>query len=131
MADNELPWIRICKNGYAKRLRVINFTPIGKRGFTTIIREALEGDPAYFIMQDGDPIPLSATTLEPPEQAESVAYDGRPIDEDGNAIDTNIRGLKLSQPPINTDAVMLGMRAWTLNNFETEYKRTLEAKILN
>lgn len=115
MPDFELPWIRICKNGYSKRLRVINFTPIGKRGFVTIIREALEGDPAYFIMQDGDPIPLSATTLEPPEQVESVAYDGTLIDEDGNRIDTNIRGLKLSQPPINTDAIMLATRAWTLD----------------
>lgn len=115
MADNELPWIRICKNGYSKRLRVINFTPVGKRGFTTIIREALEGDPAYFIMQDGDPIPLTATTLEPPEETESVAYDGTLIDADGNPLDTDIRGLKLSQPPINTDAAMLAARAWSLD----------------
>lgn len=115
MSDTELPWIRICKNSYAKRLRVSNFTPIGKRGFTELLREAMEGDPVFFIMQDGDPIPLTATTLDPPENTDGVAYDGRLIDADGNPIDTAIHGLKLSQPPINTDAIMLATRAWSLD----------------
>ena len=50
------PWIELVKNAYSMRVRVNNFSAVGKRSFTRILSKAVGGVNSYFLMQDGDPL---------------------------------------------------------------------------
>ena len=50
------PWIELVKNAYSMRVRVTNFSAVGKRSFTRILSKAIGGVKTYLHMQDGDPL---------------------------------------------------------------------------
>lgn len=112
----QFPWVRLCQNAYSKRLRVSNFDPLGKRGFTEIIRNAVLGETVYFVMQDERPVPVANLTDDYNlEGVENVAWNGLLLGADNEVIDTPVRALTLSAPPITDYAVLLAARANSLD----------------
>ena len=110
------PWIELVKNAYAMRVRVTNFSAVGKRSFTRILGKAVGGINSYFLMQDGDP--LSADYL-PSEDLDldkvaAVGLDGRCYDENAEEINENLRCLTLSHAPVTDQAVLLAQRAMVI-----------------
>lgn len=110
------PWIELVKNAYAMRVRVTNFSAVGKRSFTRILAKAVGGVNSYFLMQDGDP--LSADYLPsadlPLEKVAAVGLDGRCYDENAEEINENLRCLTLSHAPVTDQAVLLAQRAMVI-----------------
>lgn len=110
------PWIELVKNAYSMRVRVTNFSAVGKRSFTRILSKAVGGAKSYFLMQDGDPlstdyIPFEDLQL---EKVAAVGLDGRCYDENTNEINENLRCLTLSHAPVTDQAVLLAQRAMVI-----------------
>lgn len=110
------PWIELVKNAYSMRVRVTNFSAVGKRSFTRILSKAVGGANSYFLMQDGDPlstdyIPFEDLQL---EKVAAVGLDGRCYDENANEINENLRCLTLSHAPVTDQAVLLAQRAMVI-----------------
>lgn len=110
------PWIELVKNAYAMRVRVTNFSAVGKRSFTRILSKAVGGVNSYFLMQDGDPLStdyLPSADLQL-EKVAAVGLDGRCYDENAEEIDENLRCLTLSHAPVTDQAVLLAQRAMVI-----------------
>lgn len=110
------PWIELVKNAYSMRVRVTNFSAVGKRSFTRILSKAVGGAKSYFLMQDGDPLsvdylPDSALPL---DKVTAVGLDGRCYDGNAEEIDENLRCLTLSHPPVTDQAILLAQRAMVI-----------------
>lgn len=110
------PWIELVKNAYSRRVRVTNFSAVGKRSFTRIVGKAVGGVNSYFLMQDGDPL---STDYLPSEdlhldKVTAVGLDGRCYDENSEEINENLRCLTLSHPPVTDQAVLLAQRAMVI-----------------
>ena len=110
------PWIELVKNAYSMRIRVTNFSAVGKRSFTRILSKAVGGANSYFLMQDGDPL---STDYLPAEDLQldkitAVGLDGRCYDENANEINENLRCLTLSHAPVTDQAVLLAQRAMVI-----------------
>lgn len=110
------PWIELIKNAYSMRIRVTNFSAVGKRSFTRIVSKAVGGSKSYFLMQDGDPLSTDyLSTAEPPlKKVAAVGLDGRCYDANAEEIDENLRCLTLSHPPVTDQAILLAQRAMTI-----------------
>lgn len=110
------PWIELIKNAYSMRVRVTNFSAVGKRSFSRILAKAVGGSKSFFIMQDGDPLSvdyLPASSL-PLSKVTAVGLDGRCYDNDANEVDENLRCLTLSHPPVTDQAILLAQRAMVI-----------------
>lgn len=110
------PWIELVKNAYSMRIRVTNFSAVGKRSFTRILSKAVGGANSYFLMQDGDPLSTDYLTSEDLqlEKVTAVGLDGRCYDENANEINENLRCLTLSHAPVTDQAVLLAQRAMVI-----------------
>lgn len=110
------PWIELVKNAYSMRIRVTNFSAVGKRSFTRILSKAVGGANSYFVMQDGDPLSTDYLTSEDLqlEKVTAVGLDGRCYDENANEINENLRCLTLSHAPVTDQAVLLAQRAMVI-----------------
>lgn len=112
------PWIELIKNAYSMRVRVTNFSAVGKRSFTRILSKAVGGSKSYFIMQDGDPLSvdyLPAASL-PLAKVVAVGLDGRCYDNNAEEVDENLRCLTLSHPPVTDQAILLAQRAMVIEH---------------
>lgn len=123
------PWIELVKNAYSMRIRVTNFSAVGKRSFTRLLSKAVGGANSYFLMQDGDPL---STDYLPSEDLQldkitAVGLDGRCYDENANEINENLRCLTLSHAPVTDQAVLLAQRAMVI---ETLISKNLEHLML-
>lgn len=110
------PWIELIKNAYSMRVRVTNFSAVGKRSFTRILSKAVGGCKSYFLMQDGDPLSvdyLPAASL-PLAKITAIGLDGRCYDGAGDEVDENLRCLTLSHPPVTGQAILLAQRAMVI-----------------
>lgn len=110
------PWIELVKNAYSMRIRVTNFSAVGKRSFTRILSKAVGGANSYFLMQDGDPLSTDYLPSEDLqlEKVTAVGLDGRCYDENANEINENLRCLTLSHAPVTDQAVLLAQRAMVI-----------------
>ena len=110
------PWIELVKNAYSMRVRVTNFSAVGKRSFTRILSKAVGGVNSYFLMQDGDPLSTDYLPSEDLqlEKVSAVGLDGRCYDENANEINENLRCLTLSHAPVTDQAVLLAQRAMVI-----------------
>lgn len=110
------PWIELVKNAYSMRIRVTNFSAVGKRSFTRILSKAVGGANSYFLMQDGDPLSTDYLPSEDLqlEKVTAVGLDGRCYDENANEINKNLRCLTLSHAPVTDQAVLLAQRAMVI-----------------
>ena len=110
------PWIELIKNAYSMRIRVTNFSAVGKRSFTRIVSKAVGGARSYFLMQDGDPLSTDyMPSAKPPlEKVAAVGLDGRCYDGNAEEIDENLRCLTLSHPPVTGQAILLAQRAMVI-----------------
>lgn len=110
------PWIELVKNAYSMRVRVTNFSAVGKRSFTRILSKAVGGANSYFLMQDGDPLSTDYLPSEDLqlEKVSAVGLDGRCYDENANEINENLRCLTLSHAPVTDQAVLLAQRAMVI-----------------
>lgn len=110
------PWIELVKNAYSMRIRVTNFSAVGKRSFTRILSKAVGGANSYFLMQDGDPLSTDYLPSEDLqlEKVAAVGLDGRCYDENANEINENLRCLTLSHAPVTDQAVLLAQRAMVI-----------------
>lgn len=112
------PWIELIKNAYSMRIRVTNFSAVGKRSFTRILSKAVGGGKSYFLMQDGDPLSvdyLPASSL-PLGRITAVGLDGRCYDGNAEEVDENLRCLTLSHPPVTDQAILLAQRAMVIEH---------------
>lgn len=107
------PWIELVKNAYAMRVRVSNFSAVGKRSFTHMLAKAIGGINSYFLMQDGDPLSVDYIPSAglPLGEISAVGLDGRCYDSDGKEVDENLRCLTLSHAPVTDQAILLAQRA--------------------
>lgn len=107
------PWIELVKNSYSMRVRVTNFSAVGKRSFTHILSKAVGGANSYFLMQDGDPLSTDYLPSEDLqlEKVSAVGLDGRCYDENANEINEDLRCITLSHAPVTDQAVLLAQRA--------------------
>lgn len=123
------PWVELVKNAYSMRVRVTNFSAVGKRSFTRILSKAVGGANSYFLMQDGDPLSTDYLPSEDLqlEKVAAVGLDGRCYDENANEINENLRCLTLSHAPITDQAVLLAQRAMVI---ESLISKNLEHLIL-
>lgn len=120
------PWIELVKNAYSMRVRVSNFSAVGKRSFTRILSKAVGGVNSYFLMQDGDPLStdyLPSADLQL-EKVAAVGLDGRCYDENADEINENLRCLTLSHAPVTDQAVLLAQRAMVIEGLISQTSNT-------
>lgn len=112
------PWIELVKNAYSMRVRVSNFSAVGKRSFTRILAKAVGGTKSYFLMQDGDPLSVDYIPSAdlPLSKITAVGLDGRCYDENAEEVDENLRCLSLSHPPVTDQAILLAQRAMVIEH---------------
>lgn len=116
------PWIELVKNSYSMRMRVTNFDDIGKRCFTRLVSEAVGGEKAFFLWENNTPLPLSSLPNSGIDLTlvENVGMDGRCYDHDLNEVDTRLRCIKLTPPPVSDNAILLASRAWRIETLITD-----------
>lgn len=121
------PWVRDAALSYQKRIRVLNFSKLGKRMFSEIVYYAVLGERVPFVYdsQLDAPIPLrfinetGADIILAGEGFNSVGFDGTVYDGEGNPIEEfgglPLRCVSLSHAPITPAAVEYAGRAYSID----------------
>jgi len=122
--SEEYPWTDEAARAYQKRIRVKNFSPLGKRVFSQLVYLAVRGISVIFsynpnldtieLLEDGldEETPIGLTN--PYARMRYVTYDGHVLDASKNEFDDTLRCLTFTNPPINDHARALAYRAQML-----------------
>lgn len=122
----ENPWVSTAARSYQKRLRVKNFSPLGKRLFSELVYRAVLGHDVIFRYDSAkDTIELIETTTfdtndnpidsnNPYARMRYVTYDGHVLDKNQEEFDDTLRCVTFVAPPISDFARRLGDRAYSL-----------------
>ena len=121
------PWVRAAALSYQKRIRVLNFSKLGKRMFGEIVYHAVLGENVLFVYDSklDAPIPLmymqsdESKALLLQDGFTSVGFDGSVYDGEGNLIPEvdglPLRCVRFTHPPVTTAAIELAGRAYNID----------------